>query len=165
MDSLQQAIIERTLSCLRRAENKLGKQFPDPAIRFTQRGKIAGSARMQSWEIRYNPVLLAENPHAFLAEVVPHELAHLLTFACHGKVRPHGPEWQKMMTEVFNVPARTTHSFDISSVSGRTFPYRCQCREHQITVRRHNKILRQQAIYHCMQCHQPLMPVTGNASQ
>ncbi|NAW67519.1 SprT family zinc-dependent metalloprotease [Photobacterium halotolerans] len=165
MDSLQQAIIEHTLTCLRRAENKLGKQFPDPAIRFTQRGKIAGSARMQSWEIRYNPVLLAENPQAFLAEVVPHELAHLLTFACYGKVRPHGPEWQKMMTEVFNVPARTTHSFDISSVSGRTFLYRCQCREHQLTVRRHNKILRQQAIYHCMQCHQPLTPVTGNASQ
>lgn len=165
MDSLQQAIIERTLSCLRLAEKKLGKQFPQPVIRFTQRGKIAGSARMQSWEIRYNPILLAENPQAFLNEVVPHELAHLLTYACYGKVRPHGPEWQKMMTEVFHVPARTTHSFDVSSVSGRTFRYRCQCREHQLTVRRHHKILRQQAIYHCMQCHQPLTLVAGSAPQ
>ncbi|GAB6264149.1 SprT family zinc-dependent metalloprotease [Photobacterium sp. R1] len=158
MNPLQQAIIERTLACLRLAEQKLGRQFPDPAIRFTQRGKSAGSARLQSWEIRYNPVLMAENPQAFLEEVVPHELAHLLTFACYGRVKPHGTEWQRMMTDIFHVPARTTHSFDVTSVSGQTFCYRCQCREHQLTLRRHNKVMRQQAIYHCTQCHQPLRP-------
>ncbi|MDO6708051.1 SprT family zinc-dependent metalloprotease [Photobacterium sp. 1_MG-2023] len=160
MDSLQHAIIERTLSCLRLAEQKLGKRFSNPVIRFNQRGKIAGSARLQSWEIRYNPVLLAENPQAFLDEVVPHELAHLLTFACYGSVKPHGPEWQRMMSEVMGVPPRTTHSFDIASVRGQTFRYQCQCREHQLTIRRHLKVMRQQAVYHCTQCHQPLTQKT-----
>ncbi|QUJ67019.1 SprT family zinc-dependent metalloprotease [Photobacterium sp. GJ3] len=160
MDSLQHTIIARTLNCLRQAEQKLGKRFSDPVIRFNQRGKIAGSARLQSWEIRYNPVLLAENPQAFLDEVVPHELAHLLTFACYGRVKPHGPEWQRMMSEVMGVSPRTTHSFDIASVRGQTFRYQCQCREHQLTIRRHHKVMRQQAIYHCTQCHQPLTQKT-----
>ena len=158
MDPLHAQVIEKTQNCIALAEVKLGKSFPLPTIKFNQRGKIAGSARLQGWEVRFNPVLLAENPEAFLTEVVPHEVAHLLAFRLFGRVRPHGAEWQTMMTQVFAIPARTTHSFDIQSVRGQTFPYSCACCEHQLTIRRHNKVLRQQAVYHCTKCRQPLTP-------
>lgn len=156
---IQSQINARVAQCIAQANQQLNLTLPLPTVSFRQRGKIAGSARLQSWEVRFNPVLLAENPQAFLDEVVPHEVAHLVTFHRFGKVRPHGNEWQAVMTEVFGIPARTTHSFDTRSVQGQMFRYRCQCREHQLTVRRHNKIRRQQAIYHCRTCRQPLQAI------
>jgi SprT protein len=159
MSALQSQVIARVEQCITHANQRLNKRLPMPAVSFRQRGKIAGSARLQGWEVRFNPVLLEENPQAFLNEVVPHEVAHLVTFKLFGKVRPHGREWQIIMTEVFRIPARTTHSFDISSVQGTTYLYRCRCSEHQLTVRRHNKVQRKQATYHCRRCQQPLQAV------
>ncbi|GAB3523486.1 SprT family zinc-dependent metalloprotease [Photobacterium alginatilyticum] len=159
MSTLQSQVIARVEQCITHANQRLNKRLPMPAVSFRQRGKIAGSARLQGWEVRFNPVLLKENPQAFLDEVVPHEVAHLVTFKLFGKVRPHGREWQIIMTEVFKIPARTTHSFDVSSVQGTTYLYRCGCSEHQLTVRRHNKVQRKQATYHCRRCQQPLLAV------
>ncbi|MDV5171465.1 SprT family zinc-dependent metalloprotease [Photobacterium rosenbergii] len=152
MTALQHQVIDRVKQCIAQANRRLNKRLAIPEVRFTQRGKIAGSARLQGWEVRFNPVLLNENPDAFLNEVVPHEVAHLVVFKLFGKVRPHGREWQVIMQEVFGVAPRTTHSFDVSSVQGQTFLYRCQCSEHQMTVRRHNKVQRGQAHYRCRQC-------------
>ncbi|MCQ1057555.1 SprT family zinc-dependent metalloprotease [Photobacterium sp. ZSDE20] len=152
MTPLQNQVIERVKQCISLANQRLNKRLTTPEVRFNQRGKIAGSARLQGWEVRFNPVLLEENPGAFLNEVVPHEVAHLVVFKLFGKVRPHGREWQVIMQEVFAVTPRTTHSFDVSSVQGQTFHYRCQCSDHQMTVRRHNKIRRGQAHYRCRQC-------------
>ncbi|RWX53297.1 SprT family zinc-dependent metalloprotease [Photobacterium chitinilyticum] len=159
MSSLQSQVIAKVEQCIQHANQRLNKRLRIPTVSFRQRGKIAGSARLQAWEVHFNPVLLEENPQAFLNEVVPHEIAHLVTFKLFGKVRPHGREWQIMMTEVFGIPARTTHSFDVSSVQGDTYRYRCNCSEHQLTVRRHNKILRKQATYHCRRCQQPLQAI------
>ena len=125
MSPLQTQVIDRVEQCIRHANRRLNKRMTMPQVSFRQRGKIAGSARLQGWEVRFNPVLLEENPQAFVDEVVPHEVAHLVTFKLFGKVRPHGKEWQAIMTEIFGVPARTTHSFDISSVQGATYLYRC----------------------------------------
>ncbi|MGR5065800.1 SprT family zinc-dependent metalloprotease [Photobacterium sp. DNB22_13_2] len=152
MTLLQNQVTERVKQCITQANQRLNKRLTMPEVRFSQRGKIAGSARLQGWEVRFNPVLLEENPDAFLNEVVPHEVAHLVVFKLFGKVRPHGKEWQIIMQEVFGVTPRTTHSFDVSSVQGQTFRYRCQCNEYQMTVRRHNKVQRGQAHYRCRQC-------------
>eukprot|EP00095_Tigriopus_kingsejongensis_P012412 snap_masked-scaffold312_size212576-processed-gene-0.0 protein:Tk12412 transcript:snap_masked-scaffold312_size212576-processed-gene-0.0-mRNA-1 annotation:"s-adenosylmethionine synthetase" len=98
----------------------------------------------------------AENPEAFLQEVVPHEVSHLIVFARYGKVRPHGKEWQAVMQQVFGVVPNTTHSFDISSVQGETFTYQCGCDQLKLSIRRHNKVQRQQAQYFCRRCKQQL---------
>ncbi|ENO8811231.1 SprT family zinc-dependent metalloprotease [Photobacterium damselae] len=156
MSALQQQIIAQVTHCIQHANTRLQKHFSIPKVTFTQRGKIAGSARLQSWEVRFNPVLLQENPDAFIKHVVPHEIAHLIVFKLFGRVKPHGREWQLIMTQVFNIPAQTTHSFDVSSVQGQIYLYDCQCQEHQLSIRRHNKIQRQQAVYHCRSCKQPL---------
>ena len=135
-----------------------------PALEFNQRGKAAGTAHLTRWLIRLNPVLLAAHPERFLAEVLPHELAHLLVFARHGRTRPHGPEWQRLMRQVFGLPARVTHDLDVSAVSGPQFAYRCGCRDHQLSLRRHNKVLRHQARYLCRHCGHALTAVTTASS-
>ena len=117
----------------------------------------AGKTRPGQPEIRLNPVLLLENQQAFIEEVVPHELAHLLVWKHFGRVAPHGKEWKWMMEAVLGVPARRTHQFELESVRRNTFSYRCRCQQHQLTVRRHNRVVRGEATYRCVKCGEPLV--------
>ena len=139
------------------ASQELAREFAEPLVRFNQGGRIAGSAWLERWELRFNPVLLADNEAEFMAEIVPHEVAHLIAFACYGKVRPHGREWQHIMQSVFKLTPRTRHRLDTTKVSP-TFGYQCACRSHQLTLRRHNKIMRAQQRYLCLHCNGVLQP-------
>lgn len=89
---------------LAQANLKLGRNYPEPKLSYTQRGTSAGTAWLESYEIRLNPVLLLENSEAFIEEVVPHELAHLLVWKHFGRVAPHGKEWKWMMENVLVFP-------------------------------------------------------------
>ncbi len=150
---------QRIADCLLQASQAYGRPFPQPALRLDQRGKAAGSARLTNWCIRLNPVLLADNPHAFFEEVIPHEVAHLVVFALWGRTAPHGPEWRSVMQQVFGLPPRVTHSLDVSKVAGPRFDYRCACRRHSLSLRRHNKCRRGQVTYHCTRCGTPLLAI------
>ncbi|WP_172956325.1 SprT family zinc-dependent metalloprotease [Aeromonas sobria] len=157
---------QRVEACFVQAEARLDRTFARPRIYCNMRGRAAGSARLQTWELRFNPALYQANQQAFLAEVVPHEVAHLLVHALWGehsgkgrgktRVLPHGTQWQSVMREVFGLEPRTTHSFDLAVLALRTIPYRCHCQQHQLSIRRHNKVVRGEARYHCRRCKQPL---------
>ncbi|WP_416305085.1 SprT family zinc-dependent metalloprotease [Neptunicella sp. SCSIO 80796] len=152
---LQQRVIRQVEQCYLHAEQQLQQSFPRPLVRFNQRGKIAGSARLQTNELRFNPVLLADNSDQFIDHVVPHEICHLLVHQLYGKVRPHGSEWQKLMTDLYQLPAKTRHSMDVSKVQGKVFDYRCGCQSHQLSIRRHNKV-KAGVTYQCRRCGQLL---------
>lgn len=51
---------------LAQANLKLGRNYPEPKLSYTQRGTSAGTAWLESYEIRLNPVLLLENSEALL---------------------------------------------------------------------------------------------------
>ncbi len=154
----QIALAEQAIQhAVHKAEQHFQQTFSKPNLSFKLRGRAAGKAYLLDNQIRLNPVLFVQNEQAFIDDVVPHEVAHLLVFQRYGKVRPHGAEWQFMMEQVLGVPASTRHQFDVSAVSGKTFEYRCGCDVHQLTVRRHNKVLRKQASYRCRQCGQVLV--------
>lgn len=140
-----------------KANQYFGQTFPVPSINFKLKGKTAGKAYLHKWEIRLNPVLFSENKQQFLQEVIPHELAHLLTFKKFVQVKPHGIEWKSIMEQVFSIPAKTTHNFTVTSVQGKTFEYQCPCNNYPLTIRRHNKVLRGHARYSCKKCNQELI--------
>jgi SprT protein len=104
--ALQQAVMRSLRENLAKANLKLGRHYPEPVLVYQQRGTSAGTAWLEKNEIRLNPVLLLENQQAFIDEVVPHELAHLLVWKHFGRVAPHGKEWKWMMESVLGVPAR-----------------------------------------------------------
>lgn len=150
--ALQQSVMHTLRSKLALAEQRLDATFPLPTLHYRQRGTIAGTAWPQQWEIRLNPILLLENGQPFITEVIPHELAHLLVYRQFGRVAPHGTEWRWMMRDILDSEPRRTHRFTVDSVRGATFPYRCRCQLHQLTLRRHNRVQRGESRYQCRQC-------------
>lgn len=137
------------------ANEFFNKEFTIPVMSFELRGKKAGVAYLQQNEIRLNSVLLVENGAAFIQQVVPHELAHLLVYQQFGRVQPHGKEWKMMMEQVLGVPAHIYHKFSTASVA-KQFSYQCDCQTHLLSVRRHNAIQGNQRSYICRNCNQSL---------
>lgn len=140
------------------AEKFFNRSFFYPTLTFNARGKKAGAAYLIQNEIRLNPILFSENPEIFLTEVIPHELAHLLTFQLYGKVKPHGQEWQQIMHQVFHLQPKVTHQMNIKSVQGKTFSYRCRCQSFELSARRHNKVMKG-VKYFCRLCKEALKPI------
>ena len=161
--SIKQRVLKRTDECYAKAEAKLNRLFERPVVTFDQRGKIAGSARLQSNQIRLNPRLLMDNLDTFIEDVIPHEICHLIAYQLHGRVKPHGTEWQYLMKSLFDLCPNTRHQMDVSKVEGKTFVYQCECGPVNLSIRRHNKVERNQQQYICRQCRQTLV-FTGSES-
>lgn len=155
----KKALAVKGEDCFILAECFFNRAFPRPHYLFDQRGRSAGSAHLQKNLIKFNPILYLQNKDVFIEHVVAHEVAHLITYQLFGRVRPHGKEWQQIMTQVFNLPANATHQLDISDVQGKLFPYRCLCNKHQLTIRRHNKV-KKGSVYLCKQCRSALEEIT-----
>lgn len=137
--------------------NEFNKVFSLPNITFNQRGNIAGSALLQKNIIKLNPKLMSENPDYFFEHIIAHELAHILVFQLYGlRVKPHGIEWKKVMLEVFDLPAKVTHSLDTSSVALKSFIYKCACQQIPLSLIRHNKVMKGKQSYICRKCGEKL---------
>ncbi|XKE46281.1 SprT-like domain-containing protein [Halomonas organivorans] len=132
--------------------------LPRPRVWLDLRGKAAGQAHFGRGGLRFNPVLFDENRHAFLVEVVPHEMAHWLVHHLEDghRARPHGHEWRTVMLRLFGVTPRTTHRFDTARSSPAPHRYRCACREHAFTSRRH-ALVEAGRVYRCRRCAQTLV--------
>lgn len=152
----QQLVIRKVEHCFNHAAFYLEQTFEFPKISFNQTGKIAGCARLQLNELRFNLVLLNDNVSVFLEEVVPHEVCHLLAYSLFGKVRPHGKEWQSLMQKLFNLKGQTYHQMDVSKVKGKSFNYQCKCGPIELGIRRHNKVIKGKQTYICRKCRSPL---------
>ena len=120
-------------------------------------GSSQSPAKPIFFAIKFNRTLLLENSDEFIRQVVPHELAHLIVYQVFGRVKPHGQEWQAVMTQLFNLPADTCHQFDVESVQGKMFAYQCECQTHYLTIRRHNRIQRDKIAYLCRKCQGKLV--------
>lgn len=154
----QSDVLNTVEECYLVAEEFFSRRFSRPEVNFKLRGKSAGTAHPTLNKLRFNRVLLEENHRAFVDEVVPHEVCHLLCHQLYGKVRPHGKEWQSLMRSLYQIPANTTHSFNTHSVAGQFFDYQCHCGLVKLSLRRHNKVLRGKSEYLCRQCRQKLTP-------
>lgn len=134
-----------------RARQLYRRGFPMPTVSFDLRGTTAGQAYSQRNHVRLNAVLYQENVDDFIADTIPHEVAHLIARQLHQGIQPHGPEWQAVMRD-FGIEPKRTHSYDTKNArTTRMFPYRCDCRDHELSAARHNKA-RRGAVYRCKAC-------------
>lgn len=154
-------MLDKTRTLIASAENHFNIRLNPPEIRFDLRGKAAGMVVFKPLRkplIRYNAVMLSENGQDFLHQTVPHEVAHLVARVLHGvKIRPHGREWQSIMSKFGAKPIRC-HNFSTQGIPTRRmryFPYRCSCRNHQLSAIRHRRTL-SGVTYLCRTCGSPL---------
>ncbi|WP_275097116.1 SprT-like domain-containing protein [Sedimenticola hydrogenitrophicus] len=131
-------------------------------VKFDLTGKAAGMAlfpHRATPVIRYNALLLVENRADFLKRTVPHEVAHIVARRLFGhRIKPHGAEWRRVM-RLFGAEASRCHNYDVSRAIRRRlqrFAYRCDCRSHELSSIRHNRVLQGQT-YLCVNCKQPLV--------
>ena len=163
-DSLPRLAEQRTRELLHAAEAEFAVRCPLGGIHFDLKGKSAGMVVFppgRAAYIRYNPALLRRNHEAFLSQTLPHEVAHLVARCLFGaKIRPHGREWRTIM-QFFGAEPRRCHDFELDESQTRKmrrFPYRCGCRQHQLSAIRHNRVRKGQT-YRCRLCGEPLQPL------
>ena len=163
---IQEAVINKVHSLIKKYEESFKKLKEFPVIKFNKKGKIAGTF---SWgnnkplELNFNMVLLKENFEKFLESTVTHEVAHLLSYdyngivyTRNGNISHHGKEWKKMMA-FLGVDAKRCHSYCVKNViqksRTRRWSYTCTCGfDHQIATVTHNRIQRGQRSYSCKHC-------------
>ncbi len=93
--------------------------FPLPTMVFNLRGECAGQALYDTWVIRINQEMLDKYPGIPTQDVIYHEACHLFARKLFGpRIRPHGPEWKKVMT-MANVVPTVTHTYKLTPARKR----------------------------------------------
>ena len=137
---------------------------PDPEIRFDLRGQAAGQMQWCSGsrpQLRFNLDLAKLHERDFLENTVTHEVAHLITTACHGRTRPHGAEWSTIMNFLGVSDPKRCHEYPLDETKvrrQRRWTYHCDCATHEISTTRHKRLLSGETLYHCRRCGTPLTP-------
>ena len=162
----QQQVVSQTHKYIERAEKIFDREFELIPVRFDLLGRAAGMYKVgqDSRIIRYNPYIFAKYFEDNLALTIPHEVAHYVTDMEYGyrrntlfrsrRLRPHGKEWQNVMSE-FGVDAARTCNFNLEGIPQRKhkyFDYACRCSRHKLGSRRHNKVIKGTAEYCCKRC-------------
>ena len=159
-------VTAQTHKYIERACELYDREFELIPISFNLSGRTAGMYKVsgESQLIRYNPYIFHRYFEENMEVTVPHEVAHYVIDKIYGhaqrgifsakRIKPHGVEWQAVM-EKFGVDASRTSSFNLEGLPVRHYTnylYACRCRQHQLGSRRHHKVLRKQARYHCRAC-------------
>lgn len=152
---------------LEEAEKFYNQLFRLKRVSFSLKGRAAGQVRFplnkkDLPEIRLNAAILEKNPEQFLKEVIPHECAHLVVYQLYiskgrslsVRPKPHGKEWQSVMRKVYGLEPKVTHNFEIEKSKRKSFSYICACEDkiHQLSIIRHNKVLKNRSNYLCRKC-------------
>ena len=140
-----------------------GYGFRQIPVRFDLTGKSAGMYCSQGNNclIRYNAYIFARYFEDSIKTTVPHEVAHYIVHEAFGRrgIKPHGEEWRLLMT-AFGARPKATFSLDLEGIPHRrqrTHPYRCTCRDHEVSTTRHNRIVKGTGRYHCRYCDAELV--------
>ncbi len=162
----QKLVISETLKYIQSASDIFHHQFKPINVSFNLTGMASGMFCVKNAvpQIRYNPYIFAKHFTYSLSNTVPHEVAHYIIYSLFGlkAARPHGREWKDLMLQ-FGAEPNRTNSLNLDGISTRRqkrHRYRCDCREHLISSRRHNKITDGTARYFCRSCKTSLQPAT-----
>ncbi len=167
LSSQQESLLrEQTSYWLAQATRITEEEIPELPVLLDLRGSAAGQYRGGEQPcIRYNRIIAAQVFEDFIARTIPHEVAHYVVDRLYAgkRVKPHGIEWQSIM-RAFGLEPSVRHRYDLSQVpvrQQRRYTYICDCRKHQLSATRHNRVQRKGISYFCSQCRSELRAVLG----
>jgi SprT protein len=134
--------------------------LPPLIITYQRSYTTAGWARGIHYHVNFDPILLSAYPSAFLYQIVPHEVAHVITEHIHGHdTQAHGKEWKAIMILMGLKPDRC-HGLDtnISKRQFTTYKFLCACNDdsHVYASIMRRKIMLDK--YQCVACKTRLVP-------
>ncbi len=145
----------RVEACFKAAERYFNCSFVRPAVNFKLRGQKAGVAHICENRLRFNPIMYQENREHFLLHTVAHEVAHLVSYKIYGsKIRAHGPEWQAVMHNIYQLPAIRCHNYAVKSTIKTHYLYSCACPQREpfaLSSQRHARV-KKGLHYMCKEC-------------
>ena len=151
-------VLAETERFITRAEAVLERPFRRIPVLFDLAGTAAGMFRVtgRNCEIRYNPWIFAKYFSENLRDTVPHEVAHFIVHEIYPRrrLKPHGDEWRALMA-AFGADPSVTFKLDLEGIPRRrqrSHPYRCGCRDHQLSTTRHNRVNSGRGRYCCRYC-------------
>jgi len=151
-------VVRQTNKYIQQASVLFDRKIPIIPIKFDLTGRTIGMYKVvrRKGAIRYNEAVFAKYFADNLANTIPHEVAHYVVDKIYAQrgIRPHGLEWANVMAEFGAKPERlANYNLDgIAKRAYRTIPYQCDCQQHALGIRRHNKVVSNRARYHCRQC-------------
>jgi len=161
----QAIIIKETEKYIALASQLYKRKFESLPITFDLTGHTIGMYKrvMQGRVIRYNATVFAKYFEENVRDTIPHEVAHYIVDMQYVRksTRPHGAEWKSVMAD-FGANDNRTANFDLSDIPQRqysTIPYGCSCQQHQLGIRRHNKVIKRKARYFCRECGELLTAI------
>ena len=102
---------------IKKYPNMFGK--PVPKISLNNRFKTtAGMAYYDTNEIKLSTELFAEHTEHFVADTIPHEVAHIVDWIVFGEWG-HGPTWKRVMRECYNLEPARLHNMTNSKHEAR----------------------------------------------
>ena len=153
-------IEEAAEKAFQKAEAHFGRKFSRPIHQYDLRGTTSGQANYLGI-LRWNMDIYVPNKEVYLTRTVPHEVAHLVSYAVYGHAgHGHRKHWKNIMFNVMGLEPKRCHNYTEgvkkSRVVERDWAYECSCRVHNISTVKHNKMLRGKTIYHCVHCNEDL---------
>jgi SprT protein len=140
--------------------SKLNIHIPFEGVQFFKKSRTAGYVQPMTSSLVYlNLELVKQNRQHFEKDTIPHEVAHL--FARKLQVLKnlpvegaHGKTWKMVMRRVYGLEPTRCHSLDTSGIGKcvSRFRYICNCRKHEFTAIRHNKVQSGKQSYRCGSC-------------
>lgn len=155
---MHKQIREQVAHYIAKAEQIFGREFKSIPIKFDLKGKCGGQfcyrrgprGGGKKW-FRFNIYLAHNNQEDYLNQTVPHEVAHYIQWELYGHdVDPHGREWKSIMIR-FGVKPKRCHNYATKDSKAPKYPYRCQCRTHQLTKQQHG-LAKKGRVFACKKC-------------
>ena len=155
-------VIRQTSHYIEVANQQHGLNLTEIEVKFDLKSRASGVFMVRNGDtcIRYNEIIFSQYYDDSLVNTVAHEVAHYVVHSIwgHKRVKPHGKEWQQVMT-MFDVKPDVTSQYDVSGLPlhrQTQHSYSCGCMTHQLSTTRHNKVQRKNIIYKCKKCSLPL---------
>jgi SprT protein len=136
--------------------------LPHLTITYDNCYRWAGWAIGSDYHVNFNPILLLANQEEFIKQIVPHEVAHVITDHIFGDGIPdHGPQWQSIMN-LMGLEALEHHPFDVSISKRKVVSYQfiCGCTNevHEYSARTAKDV--RLTTYKCNTCKKKLTPLS-----
>lgn len=145
---MYQQFIDKTLEVMKKA-NELYNLNIDLDVRVDIRGsKIAGQAMFKQgrYSIRLNPLFCTQYPEDTLKETIPHEVAHIVSYALQLD-EGHGKNW-KRIAKSLGCSGNRCHNHNIIDPRKETYMVVFPCgKKFEIGKIRYNRIMRGRKTY------------------